>query len=167
MSGLVDRGIAAGKALCHADLFGRHRFYLSNIFYHHLNESEALLPFYSWDLLNLHTSNAIASYHPHNHELVFGKYLPEIAGIQHNHHSPSKVSAQGATRHLRRWSRDVLGAVLSGDLSSANKRKLLSRLPSGLLGSPKHQMEIVFVRKLLAFIEHLRACNLRLDLRQI
>jgi hypothetical protein len=167
MSGLVDRGIAAGKPLCHADLFGRHRFYLSNIFYHHLNECEAMLPFYSWDLLNLHTSNAIASYLPNNHELLFGKYLPNVAGIPHNHQSKPKVSLKGATRHLHRWSQEVLVAIITGQLSCANKRKMISRLPSGLLGSPKHQTEILFVRKLLAFTEYLESCHLRLDLRQI
>ena len=148
-------------------MFGRHRFYLSNIFYHHLNEAEAILPFYSWELLNLHTSNAIASYHPHNHELLFGRYLQELAGIPHNHHNQSKVSAHGATRHLRRWSREIFGAVLSGNLSAANKRKLFLKLPSGMLGSPTHQTEILFIRKMLAFTGHLRACNLRLDLRRI
>jgi hypothetical protein len=167
MARLVDRGIAAGKPLCHADLFGRHRFYLSNIFYHHLDEAEAILPFYCWDLLNLHTSNAMASYYPNNHELLFGKHLPKVAGIPHTHHSELKVPTPRATRHLRRWSQEVLGALLSGNLSVANKRKLSSRLPSGLLGSPKHQMEILFLRKLLAFTEHLHACNLRLDFRQI
>ena len=163
MMGLVERGAAAGKALSHADLFGRHRFYLSNIFYHHLDDAEALLPFYSWKLLNPHTSLAIASYRADKHERIFGKYFPEIAGIPHNHHIESKVATEGASRHLRRWARGVLAAVGSGNMPAANKRKILSRLPSALLGSPKHQTEILFVRKLLAFTERLRACNLRFD----
>lgn len=167
MARLVERGMAAGKPLSHADLFGRHRFYLSNIFYHHLDETEALLPFYSSELLNLHTSNAIASYRADNHALIFGKYLPEIAGISHNHNIKSKVPLSGATRHLRRWGREVFAAVLSGNLPAANKRKVLSRIPSVQLGSPKHHVEILFMRKLLAFTEHLHGCNLRLDLRKI
>jgi hypothetical protein len=164
---VVEAAIQTGKPLAHTDLHTRHRFYLSNIFYHHLDEAEALLPFYCWELINVHTSHDIASYLPNNHELIFQRHFPALAQIPHSLHVEKTPAPLLASRHLRRWSREVLAAIVSGVLPAAHKRKMVMRLGRGLLCNPAHQTEILFLHKLLAFTQRLGTCNLRLDLSRL
>jgi hypothetical protein len=164
---LVRQGIDAGKPLCYADLYGRHRFYLANIFQQHLDEAEALLPFYCRELLNLHTRHANASYSGRNHEMLFAQHYPRLCGIPHSSELGSALDPAGRSRHLRRWSAKALGGLLRSGLPGVKTRWLLRRVPVGLLGNPRHQDEILFLWKLFAFSQRLQQCNLHLDLSRL
>lgn len=164
---------ACGKPQTYADIYHRQRFYFANIFLQHLDATEALIPFASWELVNYRMSHARSCYGTNTYQALFRRHFPCLADIPHSS-AFEKTSGSGIhrafrrpTRHLRRWSNDLLRSALghpaTRELASTCRFRMLSMLPSGLLAEPQYQTEIIFLRKLQAFEQRLRACDLRLD----
>ena len=166
---VIQRGIVAGKPILHADLFARHRCYFANIFLQHLDVAEAILPYHTWELINLRTSYDQRCYTGRNYPTIFERHHPAIANIKHtiDFVPPSDAQPRAkvhATRHLRRFAADVAAAlVLTDCLDGARRNRILSLLPGALLGEPQFQEEVQFAYKLQLFERKLRRYGIRMD----
>jgi hypothetical protein len=171
MKRIVGVGHSLGRPMCYIDLFYRHRYYFAQIVNQHLDAAAALTPFYRWELINLRTSKSVGSYLWDNYRMLFEQHFPQLLGIGHSHFIKEKLRRQThepATRHLRRWTIDLLAALMSRRfLHAAKKKSLLARLPRGLAQDGNCQNEIMFLRKVLLFETELANAGVLFDWDQI
>jgi hypothetical protein len=165
---VVAQGRATGRPLAFTNIHLRHRIYFAGIFTSHLEVAGALLPFYSWELIDYHASHA-GSFSAETYGLLFRKYFPKIAHIPHDTQlkPPDQAGSRKSgrpTRHLRDWASGLLRGICGKRRDTAiNPRKLLARLPSALLAERRFEVELTFLHKVHAFEERLRQANIKLD----
>jgi hypothetical protein len=174
---VIQLGRQAGRPLVFANMYLRHRLYFAAIFLGHIDVAEALLPFYSWELLQHHASHA-GSFLRDNYQVLFRRHFPRIAHVPHDSDlkSPSPSSpvnggeapaaaAGRPTRHLRTWSARLLGGGLAGNWNSSviTPRKVFARAPGGLLGRARYLHELMFLHKIHAFEQRARRAGINLD----
>ena len=175
MKRAVEAGMAKGKPLMHVELYNRQRFYFANIFLQHLDAAEAMAPYYNWALINYRTRHARSCFYPDNYPQLFRRFVPQIAEIPHSSHFRDLAKASGkmppdaAPRHLRTWSIDLLDAFVppASTSSAIDRKKLLLRLPRGLLRESRCQNELMFLYKLHAFERTLGECGVKVDWEKV
>lgn len=167
MRRIIEIGRLAGRPLAFSNLYLRHRLYFAGVFLGHLDVAEAILPFYSWDLIEYSTAH-YASFQTENYAMLFRRHFPELAHVPHDSQiqsPPLPRAKRCATAHLRAWSADLLRSAFAADArrSAIAQRKLLRRLPSGLLAEPQHELELMFLHKVRLFERRARQAGLRLE----
>jgi len=101
MDAAVERGGAIGKVFSWTDLFYRQRCYISNNFLQHLDDAEALLPFYSWDLLQYKLSHQYRVFDHNIYRTIFERHCPALVAVPHSSELPPP--RHGRSRIIRRW----------------------------------------------------------------
>jgi hypothetical protein len=169
MGRVVQIGRDAGAPMNYVNLCLRHRIYFAGIFLGHIDVAEALLPFYSWELIDLHTSHR-GSFRADHYRLLMRRRFPQLAEIPHNSElmlpgSGADGRGSRASRHLRAFSAQLLQELIrpTRHETAILPRKLLWRLPAGLLAEPTQQDEVIFLYKISLFEQRLRRANVRLD----
>jgi hypothetical protein len=173
MMGVIQQGRSAGRPMTYVNFQVRHRLFFAGIFLGHDDEAEALLPFYSWDLINFR-----ARYHPSirrdNYQLLFERFFPTLATIPHSSDVPSAPADGSQTklsrpsRHMRGWSLQLLRNLARPPGHSAiHKRKLARRLPNGLLSGFGYQTELTFLYKIDLWEKRLAGAGVRVNWSQI
>ncbi|MGI9336621.1 MAG: hypothetical protein ACR2RL_26005, partial [Gammaproteobacteria bacterium] len=102
----VTQGEAIGEISMWFDLYMRQRCYVSSNFLACLSESEAILPFYTWDLLSLKHAADNRKFTFELYAEVFRRYYPQVADIPHASYrpdaKPAKPGVASATKRLAR-----------------------------------------------------------------
>ena len=173
MFNVIQMGRPTGRPLMFSNLHLRHRLYFAAIFLGHQDVADAILPYYSWDLIDFATRHAQAL-RADNHRRLFERYFPALAKVPHDTEVAKRNTAGPSTqepsssplpnRHLRTWG----AALLRGTLSNARRtgltpRKVLLRAPRGLLNDARSQLELMFMYKIHLFEQRLRQAKVELD----
>ena len=165
-----------GKSVEWFNLYSRQRFYISNNFLQHLSISEALLPFYSWDLLDYKVS---VPYRVFNDEIfltIFRKHFPSLADIIHSDYlqqqrgrwggppmPSSRLGRWMAWRSRRssqtsaRWARELLPVMKDADwLSLLSRRRTTALLMAGAIRHPLAESAIFLIKRLYLLEQRIR-----------
>ncbi|HEX8913606.1 MAG TPA: asparagine synthase-related protein, partial [Humisphaera sp.] len=168
MADAVRRGRPTGRPLAWTNLALRHGVYFAAVFQGHLAVADALLPFATWALADYHARHG-GSFAGGEYPTLFRRHFPRLAGVPHEAElpppPPARPRAAAASRHLRRWSAALLRGlpdVLAG-ASAVDPRKLLRRLPGGLLLDPSHPDELGYLHRVRAMETAARRANVRID----
>ena len=87
---LHESGQSWGRPFLYDGTFGRHRFFMSNNILEHLDVAEAILPFYTWDLILSRFVNDYDCFTWETYELIFQRHFPDIAAIPHAGRLPDR-----------------------------------------------------------------------------
>jgi len=174
-----------GKSLEWFNLYSRQRFYISNNFLEHIGVSEALLPFYSWDLLEYKVSLPYRVFNDDVFLTMFRKQFPPLADIVHSDDlqkqrgrwgepSSGRLDRWMALRKKRssqtsaRWARELLPVVRKGDwLSLLSRRRATLLLTAGLIRHPVSESAIFFMRRLYLLEQRIRGAGLEFDWQRL
>jgi hypothetical protein len=165
MEEAVRQGARIGKVFAWADLYYRQRQYISNNFLQHLGSPEALIPFYSWRLINYKLVHNARLFHRGIYEKIFQRHFPSLSNIPHADDVPKarrRPSRMGTCS--RKWA-----AQLAPMLCAKNRLALLSRthcLPrmiAGAGGFRRAEGLIHTVRRLYLLEQQARAAGLDFD----
>jgi hypothetical protein len=137
MEEAVKKGAETHKSLAYADLYYRQRFYFSNNFLQHLAYGEALLPFYTWDLIAYKVSHDYALFSQDTSVRIFQKYFPAIAHIPHAS-GLIRDSENGMARSTRRLAARLLPTLLNSKrLSLISRKRCLLLSLAATAGHPR------------------------------
>jgi hypothetical protein len=176
----VREGRASGRPIAWTNLYVRQRLYFAHIFLSHLDVADALIPYPSWDIVEFNATHT-GSFGGDTYDHLFRRFFPELAGIPHNTklpESPHTASGrelmhrhqheQRPTRHLRHWASDLARFVPTKFNSTAiTPRKLLKRLPSGLVLDGRYADDLGYLHRIHSFEERLRQARIRIDWSKI
>jgi hypothetical protein len=180
MLAAVREGRASGRPVAHMNLFIRQRLYFAHIFLSHMDVADALIPYTSWDIVEFNASH-VGSFGGDTYDHLFRRFFPALAGIPHNTKLPEsphtdsgrelmnrRLSEQRPTRHLRHWTSDLARAVPTRlNTTAITPRKLLKRLPSGLVLDGKYADDLGYLHRIHSFEERLRQARVRIDWSKI
>jgi hypothetical protein len=182
---IVQEGrVRMGKTVEWFNLYSRQRFYISNNFLQHLSVSEALLPFYSWDLLDYKVSLPYRVFNDDVFLTIFRKYFPALAGIIHSETLRRERGLWGgpstrlgrwmswrkerSSRTSARWARELLPVVKKGDyLSLLSQRRARALLMAGVIRHPVSESVVFFIKRLYLLEQRIRAEGLAFDWEQL
>jgi hypothetical protein len=182
---IVEEGrLRIGKSLDWFNLYSRQRFYTSNNFLEHLGVSEALLPFYSWDLLQYKVSLPYRVFNDDVFLTIFRKQFPPLADIVHSDYlqkqrgrwdSPSSrierwlsLLRKRSSKTSARWARELLPVVRKGDwLSLLSRRRATLLLTAGLIRHPVAESSIFLMKRLHLLEERIRGEGLEFDWQRL
>jgi hypothetical protein len=173
LSRVIQMGREAGRPLAFSNIHLRHRLYFAAIFLGHLDVAEAVIPFYSWELIQFNALHS-GSLRVENYARLFQRHFPAIAHIPHdseikpspetNHDAPLGAQSVG---HMHGWSVELLRSVASASGSGISSRKLLPRIAAGVAGHARSRIELMFLYKVHLFEKRLRKAGIKLDWARI
>jgi hypothetical protein len=180
MLAAVRDGRDSGRPIAHTNLYIRQRLYFAHIFLSHMDVADALIPYTSWDIVEFNASH-VGSFAGDTYDHLFRRFFPALTGIPHNTKLPeSPHTASGRelmhrrhadarpTRHLRHWASDLARAVPSKfNRTAITPRKLLKRLPSGLVLDGRYADDLGYLHRIHSFEERLRHARIRIDWSKI
>jgi hypothetical protein len=180
MLAAVREGRASGRPVAHTNLFIRQRLYFAHIFLSHMDVADALIPYTSWDIVEFNASH-VGSFGGDTYDHLFRRFFPALTGIPHNTKLPEsphtdsgrelmnrRHAEQRPTRHLRHWASDLARAVPARfNTTAITPRKLLKRLPSGLVLDGRYADDLGYLHRIHSFEERLRQARVRIDWSKI
>jgi len=115
MEEAVKKGTKIGKVFSWTNLHFRQRYYISNNFLQHMGIAEALLPFYSWPLLNYKMEHDNALFSRDIYKNIFRNYFFPLSQIPHSDDLTSRKPQRsfGNARCTKRWARQLLSKLMS------------------------------------------------------
>jgi hypothetical protein len=154
MEEAVRNGSSIGKIFAWADFYYRQRFYISNNFLQHTGLTEALLPFYTWELLSYKMEHDYKVFSRDIYREIFQNHFPALADIPHASELPpqrSKSSLDRVARCTKRWARQLLPVLCQKNrLSHLSKTRCVPLTFAGIMGSRRAQNSILtFIRMYL------------------
>jgi hypothetical protein len=173
-----------GKGVEWFNLYSRQRFYISNNFLQHLSVSEALLPFYSWDLLEYKVSLPYRVFNDDVYLAIFRKQFPPLADIIHSDYLKrerrrgdrpgSRLDRWMSFRRKRsskisaRWARELLPIMHKGDwLSLLSRRRATLLIMAALAGHPVAESAIFIIKRLYLLEQRIRGEGLAFDWQRL
>ncbi len=165
MEEAVKRGSVIGKVFGWTDLYYRQRCYISNNFLEHLDITEAILPFYTWDLLSYKMRHDYRAFSRQVYERIFREYFPMLAEIPHaNDLAPTVETPPPIARCERRWALQLLPRIAAGDWLSllARKRCLLMSM-AGVAGVRRVEESLGTFERLYLFERRVRDAGVDFD----
>lgn len=152
------------RTFYYSNMRGRQRFYIANIWLQTLGQVETLVPFYTWEMFEYKMTRSPEVFKFENYPALFARHFPMIADLPHNSRIAKKSAPQQPSRHLKRFAKGLIKPALFGGAPSViPRKKLLKRLPGGLMGKLSQQDEIVFMHKLQMLEQQFAKCGLSLD----
>ncbi|MCK7578200.1 MAG: hypothetical protein MZV65_22335 [Chromatiales bacterium] len=136
----VTEGKRMGSVFAWADFYYRQRLYIANNFLQHMEFAEAILPFYSWSLLNFKIRHWGSDFDEQTYRILFEKKFPALASIPRSDTlQRSRRIRRKASIINRRWAKSELGNIASRrSLTLLNKPWCFPRLVSVLVGRSPH-----------------------------
>lgn len=169
MEEAVRKGSKIGKAFGWADFYFRQRLYISNNFLQHLDLTEALLPFYSWELLSYKMRHNCRIFNSKVYEQIFTKNFPKLSRIPRadtlRSKKPQHSEMAGCTK---RWARNLICIMCRKNrLVLLNKNWCLPRILAGTAGFRRYEGTIHNLQRLNMLEEQTRTAGLNFDWEQI
>jgi hypothetical protein len=169
MEEAVRQGARIGKVFAWSDLYYRQRLYISNNFLQHLGSPEALIPFYSWSLINYKLAHNDRLFHRAIYERIFQRHFPLLSNIPHaDDVAKAKRRSPRIGTCSRKWA-----AQLAPMLCKRNRLALLSRthciprMIAGAGGLGRTEGLIHTVRRLYLLEQQARTAGLDFDWNRI
>jgi hypothetical protein len=145
-----------------------------------MDVADALIPYTSWDIVEFNASH-VGSFAGDTYDHLFRRFFPVLNGIPHNTKLPEsphtdtgremmnrRHAEQRPTRHLRHWASDLARAVPAKfNTTAITPRKLLKRLPSGLVLDGRYADDLGYLHRIHSFEERLRQARVRIDWSKI
>ena len=98
----------SSKVFSWADFYYRQRCYISNNFLQHLGTTEALTPFYNWDLLSYKMEHNYKSFNRNVYVKIFQRYFPALAKIPYEDHFPQDEKKRcSIARCAKTWAKQL------------------------------------------------------------
>jgi hypothetical protein len=165
MGALIRKGREFGKPFLYSGLYGRQRCYTSNNLIQHLDIAPAIVPFYSWRLIEARFANDYDCFWWETYELLFARHFPKLLEIPHAARGafppPPKPGPSGATR---KWAAGLLANLWRSDfLPVLSRKKAMSRLTGALLGREDVAPAVLFLQRLHLLESRLRQAGVTLD----
>jgi hypothetical protein len=162
MEQAVENGKRIGKVFAWANCYYRQSRYLSNNFLQHLELTEALLPLYSWDLLEYKMSHHYRALSREVYLQIFRNNFPEMAGIAHS--AELRHRPYGVAKCARRFARQIMPELLKRDWMSLLDRKsaVLHDL-AGLVGYRKAESSMMQLQRLYLLEKETWNAGIELD----
>ena len=156
----VEKWSKSGQSFIRADLYYRQRFYISNNFLQHLPLTEALLPFYSWELIDYKLCRDFSLFNNELYAHIFWNFFPRIANIP-----KSKNEAHSSiSEHTKKWSREFIPLI-----SGRHRPSVVSgfrKLPwviAGIVGASKVESTILLLKRLSMLEDRILSSGIDFD----
>lgn len=169
MEKAVREGSKLGKVFTWQDYYYTHRFYISNNFLQHLDLSEALLPFYNWNLLDYKVKHDYRLFTLDTYKLIYKKYFPELSHIPRSANTESTTSKKyfGISQQAKKISRKLFYRMIFGNcLSLVEKPYGLISL-AGCAGLRRVEQLILNFERLYILESIMREKNINFDWNSI
>ena len=165
MEEAVQKGSSIGKVFAWADFYYRQRHYTSNNFMQHLENTEALLPFYSWELLAYKVKSDYKVFNENVYRMIFHTYFPELAKIPFASDLPKKrYQHVRVARCTKEWARQIFPLIFNKKwLSLLAKRRCVPIDIAGIAGLQRAESSIFLLEKLYLLEKSARDADLDFD----
>jgi hypothetical protein len=164
MEEAVRQGSRIGKIFGWADFYYRQRLYISNNFNQHLGITEALIPFYSWQLLNYKMAHDYQLFSRSVYKKIFQRHFPALAVIPHADEMPKRIDRARIAGCVRTWAIRLVPALCSRNrLTLLCKNHCMPRTVAGIAGVSRVEGLILNVYRLYLLEERIRDAGLEFD----
>jgi hypothetical protein len=165
MQEAVRQGSRIGKIFGWADFYYRQRLYISNNFHQHLGFAEALIPFYSWHLLNYKMANDYRLFNRGVYKKIFQTHFAALAAIPHADEVPKKIGQRTRIAGCARsWARQLLPVMCSKNrLTLLSRKHCISRMLAGIAGVTRVENLILNVYRLYLLEKQMNDARLEFD----
>ena len=150
MEHAVKKGASLGKVFAWTDFYYRQRYYISNNFLQHLHLSDALLPFYSWELLAYKMGHAYSVFTPEVYQQIFKRYFPRLSIIPRTSDAPAiENKVFGVAQCTKQWAREILPCFCTNQrLSLLEKKRCIQLMLAGMIGMRKAESSVFLFKRL-------------------
>lgn len=165
----VREGSGIGKVFGWTNLYYRNRLYIANNFHQSLGLTEALIPFYSWPLLNYKIAHGYRCFNFSVYRKVFERHFPALAKIPH----ANELLKHGGQQALiaacaKAWARELLPALCSKScLTLLSRKHCLPRILAGVAGVGRSEGLILTAQRLYCLEKQMKDARLRFDWESI
>jgi hypothetical protein len=166
---LMKRGREFGKPFLYTGFYARQRLYTSNNFLQHLDVTESINPFYTWELINQRFANDYDCFTWETSELMFQRHAPHLADLPHLDRGNVPAPTQPApSRCTKRWAAAVLANLPRRNfLPILSRKKAVSRLTGALLGRRDVDGAVLFLQRFALLESWLRQAEVPIDWRAL
>lgn len=161
----VRQGSRIGRIITWQDLYLRRRLYIANNFIQHLGLAEALVPLYSWKLLNYKLSHDPRVLNPGVYRKIFQRYFPGLEKIPHvGDLGELKNRAAPIARVVRTWGKHLLPVLCNKNrLTLLSRQHCLPRILAGVAGVRRAEPMLFILQRLYLFEEQMKDASLDFD----
>ena len=165
----VRQGSQFGKVFAWTNIYYHQPYYISNNFMQHIAITEALLPFYSWELLEYKMSHDNRLFTRDIFLGIFKNNFPKLAEIPHADDLLSKkIRLFGVARCTKQWARKLFPLIYGKDwLSLLQRKQCLIRDIVGIAGLRKAESSIFLLERLYLLEKKARDAGLDFDWNSI
>ena len=169
MEEAVRKGSQVGTVFGWTDLYYRQRYYISNNFLQHLDQDEALLPFYSLALISYKMSYDYRVFNRDIYHRIFHNHFPAVAKIPHSSDLPHKQSQiSRAAQCTKQWAWHLLFTISNKSrLSLLSKSRCMLLATAGIVGHPRAENAIMTMQRLYLLEQRVRDAALDFDWESI
>ena len=139
--------------------------HISNNFLQHLHISNALLPFYSWNLLAYKMEHDYSVFSPEVYRRIFKRYFPRLSIIPRTSDAPAfKRKVFGAAQCSKQWAREILPCFCTNQwLSLLEKNRCIPLMLAGMIGVRKAESSMFLFKRLHLLEETCRHFGIDFD----
>jgi asparagine synthetase B (glutamine-hydrolysing) len=165
MEEAIRKGSEARRIIFWADTYYRQRCYISMNFVQNLGLTEALMPFYSWRLLEYKLSHEPRLFHREIYKSLFRKHFPELSKLPHADELPKHMGRQTRIATCTKtWSRRLLAAMCNkNELTLLSKKYCLPRVLAGIAGVSRAEGLVHTVQRLYSLEKQAKKARLGFD----
>jgi hypothetical protein len=164
----VQEGSKIGKVFAWFNFFYRLRYYTSNNFLQHLDITEALLPFYSYDTVAYKMEHDYRLFNRGIYHHIFQTYFPELVKIPHASDLQSVKLNSRVARCTKQWARHMFPISCNGKyLSLLNKKWSIPLNIAGITGLYRAEWAIFLFERLYMLEKSTRDAGLDFDWESI
>jgi hypothetical protein len=165
MEEAVRKGSSIGRVFGWTDLYYRQRYYISNNFLQHIDQAEALLPFYSLALISYKISHDDHVFNRDIYHKIFYSHFPSVANIPHSSDLPHKqLQISKAAKCTKQWAWR-LSLTISNKrwLSLLEKSRCTLLAMAGIVGPHRFEKSIMTMQRLYLLEQRVRDTHLDFD----
>jgi hypothetical protein len=165
MEDAVRKGSDIGRVFQWANYYYRQRQYISNNFLQHIGITEALLPFYSWELLSYKMNHDCRLFGRDIYNRIFKNYSPSLAHIPHAGDLPlKKKHLFRVARCTKQWARELFPVLCNKNwLSLLQRENGMIRNMAGIAGLRKAEPSVFLMERLYLLEKKARESGLDFD----
>ena len=165
MERAVQEGSKIGKVFGWQDFYYTHRFYISNNFLQHIGLTEALIPFYSWELLAYKMRHDYRLFSRDIYHRIFRNHFPKLAGIPSAFDLyPEKHKSSSVALCTKQWARELFPIISNKKWLSLLQKKLCIPLDiAGITGLRRSEFAIFIFKRLYLLEKRARDAGLDFD----
>ena len=165
MEEAVRKGSSIGRVFGWTDLYYRQRYYISNNFLQHIDQTEALLPFYSLALISYKISYDYSVFNRDIYYRIFHSHFPAIAKIPHSSDLLHKQSRPPrVAKCTKRWAWHLLRTISNKNwLSLLSKNRSMLQAMAGIVGYYPVESSIMTMQRLYLLERRVRDAALDFD----